>query len=84
MRKKLATFIKSQILNNNKGRSKYFYPLLNNAFSESDLLAGIKVIISGQLTMSKITKRFEKEFAKKIGAKDACPKIIMATEYAAM
>jgi len=52
-------------------RSKYFYPLLDNAFSADDLAAGIKVISSGQLTMSKKTEEFEKKFAKRIGSKFA-------------
>jgi CDP-6-deoxy-D-xylo-4-hexulose-3-dehydrase len=50
---------------------KYFYPLLENTLSKEDLLAGINVIKSEQLTMSKKTKKFEKDFAKKIGAKYA-------------
>ena len=32
---------------------KYFYPLLENTLSKEDLNAGIKVIKSEQLTMSK-------------------------------
>ena len=50
---------------------KYFYPLLENTLSKQDLNAGIKVIKSEQLTMSKKTVDFEKQFAKKIGAKFA-------------
>ena len=50
---------------------KYFYPLLENTLSKEDLNAGIKVIKSEQLTMSKKTVDFEKQFAKKIGAKFA-------------
>ena len=50
---------------------KYFYPLLENTLSKEDLFAGIKVIKSEQLTMSKKTKNFEKDFARKIGAKYA-------------
>ena len=69
MNKKFTILIKKQILKKKREYSKYFYPLLNNAFSKSDLLAPIKVVMSGQLTMSKITKKFEKDFAKKIGAK---------------
>ena len=45
---------------------KYFYPLLENTLSKEDLFAGIKVIKSEQLTMSKKTKKFEKDFAKKL------------------
>ena len=50
---------------------KYFYPLLENTLSKEDLEAGIKVIKSEQLTMSKKTTEFEKQFAKKMGAKFA-------------
>lgn len=50
---------------------KISYPLLKDAFSKSDLMAAQKVIKTGQLTMSKITKNFELEFAKKIGSKYA-------------
>ena len=48
-----------------KKNNKFSYPLLDDAFSNNDLSKGIKVILSGQLTMSKETKNFEKLFAKK-------------------
>ena len=54
-----------------KKNNKFSYPLLDDAFSNNDLSKGIKVILSGQLTMSKETKNFEKLFAKKIKAKYA-------------
>ena len=41
------------------------YNLLHNAFSKKDLNEGVKVLKSGQLTMSKKTSFFEKYFAKK-------------------
>ena len=50
---------------------KLKYPLLSNAFSKSDISCGIKVLKSKRITMSKITKNFEKQFAKKIGCKYA-------------
>ena len=50
---------------------KFKYPLLSNAFSKSDISCGIKVLKSKRITMSKITKNFEKQFAKKIGCKYA-------------
>jgi len=50
---------------------KISYPLLSDAFSNNDINCGIKVLKSGQVTMSNITKKFEKKFAKKIGAKYA-------------
>ena len=45
------------------------YPLLENAFSDSDILKGINVLLSRRITMSKITKKFEIEFGKFIGSK---------------
>jgi len=71
MYKKEENSIKKLILKKNKNSSKYFYPLLENAFSIQDLISGIKVIASGQLTMSDKTRKFEKQFAKKLGAKYA-------------
>jgi len=71
MIKKDQNLIEKLILNNKKEYSKYFYPLLDNAFSKEDLISGIKVLISGQLTMSKKTRDFEKEFANKLGKKYA-------------
>jgi len=50
---------------------KFYYPLLNNAISDSDIQKGIEVLKSKQLTMSKITRKFEKEFASYIGSKFA-------------
>jgi len=47
------------------------YPLSANSFSNADLIEGIKVILSKRLTMSHITQKFEKQFAKKIGSKYA-------------
>jgi len=71
MNKKDQNIIERIIPKNNKIYSKYFYPLLDNAFSREDLISGIKVLISGQLTMSKKTRDFEKEFANKLGKKYA-------------
>ncbi len=47
------------------------YPLVSNPFTTQDLMSGIETILNGRITMSQITKRFEKEFAKYIGAKYA-------------
>ncbi len=49
-----------------KKNLRFKYPLLEDAFSNKDLFEAIKVIMSGQLTMSKKTLEFEKKFAKKI------------------
>ena len=50
---------------------KIIYPLIDEAFSSVDIYKGIEVLLSGQLTMSEITREFEYEFAKYIGAKYA-------------
>ena len=50
---------------------KFKYPLLSNAFSDNDIRCGLKVLSSKYITMSKITKNFEKQFAKKLGCKYA-------------
>ena len=42
-----------------------------NSFSNKDIIEGIKVLLSKRITMGKITKRFEAEFAKFIGSKYA-------------
>ena len=47
-----------------KNNLKFKYPLLDDAFSDKDLFEGIKVIMSGQLTMSNKTKEFEKNLQK--------------------
>ena len=50
-------------------KETFSYPLHSDGYSTHDINAGISVLLSGQLTMSKKTKEFEKYFAKKIGAK---------------
>ncbi|MDB3890013.1 DegT/DnrJ/EryC1/StrS family aminotransferase [Candidatus Pelagibacter sp.] len=49
--------------------NKYFYPLVDNPFSNNDINVGIKVLKSKQLTLSKKTKDFENDFTKKLSAK---------------
>ena len=51
--------------------SKFVHPLHNNAFSNEDILNGVEVLLSQKMTMSKITEKFEREFAKFIGSKYA-------------
>jgi len=46
--------------------NKYIYPLIENPFSDDDIIKGIKVLKSKQLTLSKETKNFEKEFTIKL------------------
>jgi len=50
---------------------KFKYNLLSDAFNKKDIKEGIKVLKSKKITISKITRNFEKYFAKKIGAKYA-------------
>ena len=44
--------------------NKYFYPLVENPYSNQDINEGIKVLKSKQITMSKKTYEFEKYFTK--------------------
>ena len=50
---------------------KFKYNLLSNAFNKKDIDVGVRVLKSKKITISKITKKFEKYFAKKIGSKYA-------------
>tara|TARA_B100001093_G_scaffold519987_2_gene611900 strand:+ start:8115 stop:9329 length:1215 start_codon:yes stop_codon:yes gene_type:complete len=54
-----------------KSNNKYFYPLLENGFSNQDIAAGIKILKSKYITMGKHTLMFEKAFAKKMKTKYA-------------
>lgn len=47
-------------------RSKHLFPLTDSPFKNKDLIEGIKVILSKNVTMSKITKKYEKIFSKKM------------------
>ncbi len=47
----------------------FFYPLIDNPFSSIDIIAGTKELKTRQLTLSKITKNFEKSFEKKMRCK---------------
>ena len=49
-----------------KKRSKHLFPLKDSTFRNKDLIEGIKVILSKNVTMSKVTKKFEKVFSKKM------------------
>ena len=50
---------------------KKIYPLLEDAFNKQDILIAKKIIDNRQLTMSRQTESFEKEFAKYVGSKYA-------------
>ena len=47
-------------------RTKNLFPLKDSTFRNKDLIEGIKVILSKNVTMSKVTKKFEKIFSKKM------------------
>ena len=65
-------YLEKLIDKNTKFKSnKFKYPLLDHAYSNNDIIEGIKVLLSQQLTMSEITYKFEKDFAKFIGSKHA-------------
>ena len=62
MNKKEKIFLDNLIKKYSKKELTYkpSYSLLENAFSIDDILSGIKVLLSGQITMSEITEKFQK------------------------
>ena len=54
-----------------KNSNNITYPLIDDVFSIADIYKGIEVLLSKQLSMSEITKKFEYEFAKYVGTKYA-------------
>ena len=69
--KKLAQKLIIKLIKKEQISSKNIYPLSPDSFSNKDILKGIEVLLTKKITMSKITKKFEKEFAKLIGSKYA-------------
>ena len=63
-------FIK-KLIKKEQTKSKFTYSLAPNSFSDEDLIKGIEVLLTKKITMSSITKKFEKEFAKYIGSRYA-------------
>ena len=61
----------NDLIDKNKKKEKSIYQLSPNSFSNKDMIEGIKVLLSKKITMSNITKKFEKKFAKFIGTKYA-------------
>jgi len=47
-------------------RTHHYFPMKKTAFRERDLMEGIKAIVNENVTMSKITEKFEKTFSKKL------------------
>jgi len=67
LKKSLEKQLKKKSLNKNK----YFYPLKVSTFDNQDLIEGINVIISKNMTMSKKTLMFENFFKKKMKFKNS-------------
>jgi len=55
----------------NTSKDNTFYSLVGEPFIKEDMIAGIETLLSGKITMSKITKKFEQKFANYIGSKHA-------------
>ena len=49
--------------------NKFFYPLVENPYTNQDIISGIRVLKSKQLTLSKETFNFEKNFKLKMKSK---------------
>ena len=63
--------LKTLIDKYDKSKDKKFYSLVGEPFIKEDIIAGIETLLSGRITMSSITKKFEQKFAKYIGSKHA-------------
>ena len=61
----------SNLIDKYKIKDTNKYLLSPNSFSNEDIIKGIQILLSGKITMSSLTKKFEYEFAKYIGAKYA-------------
>ena len=73
MLKKDLQFLETIINKYNKSKKldTIKYPLLEKGFTSDDIMRGIEVLLSRNITMSNITKKFEIEFAKFVGSKFA-------------
>ena len=71
MIKKETNFLIKLINKYNKSKDKKFYSLVGEPFSNEDIIAGVKTLLTRKITMSSITKKFENEFAKFVGVKYA-------------
>jgi len=58
--------IKSLFKRKEVKRTHHYFTLKDSTFRNKDLIEGIKVILSKNMTMSKITEKFEKIFSKKL------------------
>ena len=58
----LLSVLNKTLKNKETKRTKNLFPLKDSTFRNKDLIEGIKVILSKNVTMSKITKKFERVF----------------------
>jgi len=63
--------IYKSLLKSKKKIKTNIYPLLEDGFTNEDIMEGIEVLLNRQITMSKLTKKFEKKFAEYVGSKFA-------------
>ena len=70
MNLKEKQFIEKLIYKYSKSNKKKYF-LTPDSFSNEDIIAGAKTLLKKQITMSVLTKKFEKEFARYVGAKYA-------------
>jgi len=70
MKKSDKKFI-DRLIKKDKKSSENIYRLSPDSFSNEDIIKGIEVLLTKKITMSEITKKFEKEFAKFVGSKYA-------------
>ena len=70
---KEAKSLKKILKKNNfsAGSEKLNYPLLENGFSDEDIIKGVEILLTKKITMGDITKKFEIEFANFVGSKYA-------------
>ena len=70
---KEANSLKKILKKNNfsVGSDKLNYPLLENGFSDEDIIKGVEILLTKKITMGDITKKFEIEFANFVGSKYA-------------
>tara|TARA_B100000686_G_C16746505_1_gene949759 strand:- start:479 stop:1708 length:1230 start_codon:yes stop_codon:yes gene_type:complete len=61
----------NKLINKYEKKDSSKYLLSPNSFSNEDIISGIKILLTKRITMSQITKKFEQEFAKYMGAKYA-------------
>ena len=70
MNRKEKLFL-NKLINKYSKEQTVKYQLTPDSFSNDDIIQGINTLLNKKITMSNITKKFEKEFAKKVGSKYA-------------